>query len=235
MKKYVIISFLFSLIIFFSICVYVNYYSYDNQNIIENKKIIERKSSISMMFEMEENSGEYIESSASTWFTDGYTFNETLSKCENGGELIWDDVNKKVLIKSSGSEKCYIYFDKNKSLSGYQVSSATDADGYFVNVSNFFWKTDGFYKEINEELKDENIIMRLLGDSYSDTIKIISLVGLSTSDNSVKFPIQITFEVLDIVSSDVAKAITWNEDRHDYEVLDVDCKDGFVTITVDQL
>ena len=44
-----------------------------------------------MMLETEAGSGNYEMSTASSWPTEGYVFNSTLSKCENGGELSWDD------------------------------------------------------------------------------------------------------------------------------------------------
>ena len=48
---------------------------------------------------------------ANGWPTDGYVFNTILSKCENGGELSWDDTNKRVLMSGNVSDKCYVYFD----------------------------------------------------------------------------------------------------------------------------
>ena len=47
----------------------------------------------------------------SEWPTEGYVFNANLSKCENGGELSWDDENKRVLMSGNVSDKCYVYFD----------------------------------------------------------------------------------------------------------------------------
>ncbi len=67
--------------------------------------------SLTMMYETEAGSGEYQVSNDTTWPQDGYTFNETLSKCENGSKLTWDDENKKVLLQAHVSDKCYVYFD----------------------------------------------------------------------------------------------------------------------------
>ena len=41
------------------------------------------------MYETDAGSGIYELSDSSSWNTDGYVFNEALSKCENGGTLIW--------------------------------------------------------------------------------------------------------------------------------------------------
>ena len=66
---------------------------------------------ITMMYETEAGSGEYQVSSDSTWPQSGYTFNENLSKCENGGTLSWNDETKRVIMQANTSDKCYVYFD----------------------------------------------------------------------------------------------------------------------------
>ena len=77
----------------------------------EPKQIKKHVDTISMMLETEAGSGNYEMTTASSWPTDGYVFNATLSKCENGGELSWDDTNKRVLMSGNVSDKCYVYFD----------------------------------------------------------------------------------------------------------------------------
>ena len=77
----------------------------------EPKQIKKHVDTISMMLETEAGSGNYEMTTASSWPTDGYIFNTTLSKCENGGELSWDDENKRVLMSGNVSDKCYVYFD----------------------------------------------------------------------------------------------------------------------------
>ena len=65
-----------------------------------------------MLLETKSGSGKYVESNENTYPTSGYTYNTTLSKCENGGTLSWDDSTKKVIFSGMTSDKCYIYFDK---------------------------------------------------------------------------------------------------------------------------
>ena len=78
----------------------------------ECKQIKKHVDTISMMLETEAGSGNYEMTTSSSWPTDGYVFNTELSKCENGGELSWDDANKTVLMSGNVSDKCYVYFDK---------------------------------------------------------------------------------------------------------------------------
>ena len=67
---------------------------------------------ISMMLEQTSGAGDYVMTTRDSWPTEGYFFNPKLSKCENGGELSWDDTNKRVLMSGNTSDKCYVYFDK---------------------------------------------------------------------------------------------------------------------------
>ena len=83
--------------------------SYENVN---NNEVKWYNDTISMMLETEAGSGNYEMTTAIGWPTDGYVFNTILSKCENGGELSWDDTNKRVLMSGNVSDKCYVYFDK---------------------------------------------------------------------------------------------------------------------------
>lgn len=80
-----------------------------NENSFKEK--ITNSNALTMMYETEAGSGEYQVSSDTTWPQEGYTFNETLSKCENGSKLSWDDENKKVVMQANESDKCYVYFD----------------------------------------------------------------------------------------------------------------------------
>ena len=77
----------------------------------ENNQMKKQVNTISMMLETEAGSGKYEMTTRDSWPTEGYVFNSTLSKCENGGELSWDDTNKKVLMSGNISDKCYVYFD----------------------------------------------------------------------------------------------------------------------------
>ena len=124
------------------------------------KEVVKNINMLTMMLETEAGTGNYQEVPQSEWPTDGYVFNETLSKCENGGTLSWDETTKKVIMKSNISDKCYIYFDKyirvelnvsvNKDDSSITVTvtstneiikyyySKDDGNSYVENTSNTY-------------------------------------------------------------------------------------------------
>ncbi len=85
-------------------------------------------SALTMMYETEVDSGEYQISANNTWLGDEYIFNETLSKCENGGTLFWNNDTKRVVMQTNASDKCYVYFDKYNMpyISNVEVLEVTD-------------------------------------------------------------------------------------------------------------
>ncbi len=109
MKKRIMLSGILFIIIIISVLVYFNKNNNDLENVLQNKKYNE---TISMMLETASGSGEYEKTTASEWPTEGYVFNEELSRCEYGSTLSWDDENNKVVMSGNVSDKCYVYFDK---------------------------------------------------------------------------------------------------------------------------
>ena len=117
----------------------------------ECKQIKKHVDTISMMLETEAGSGNYEMTTSSSWPTDGYVFNTELSKCENGGELSWDDANKTVLMSGNVSDKCYVYFDKynpitinNNSITsnGNSITIIIDATAGTGTIAKYLYSKD---------------------------------------------------------------------------------------------
>ena len=111
MGKYISKTIIIALILC-SVC-FVTYKFYDVSNVEDTstKNIKQNNNMLSMMIETEARSGKYELTPSSSWPTDSYVFNESLSKCENGGTLSWDDTNKKVVFEGNNIDKCYVYFN----------------------------------------------------------------------------------------------------------------------------
>ena len=123
-------------------------------DIKEMKKQITNSNMLTMMLETEAGTGNYEETTASEWPQDGYVFNESLSRCENGGTLSWDDDAKKVIMKSNSSDKCYVYFDKyNPTFAEYIINNLYTTDG-----ENGLYYHDGVgtYTNANQEAGDNS-------------------------------------------------------------------------------
>ena len=88
------------------------YLSSNNHNILSNNKskgLINDKR-IAIMIETKANSGIYEMAKESRW-PECYDYNASLSKCENGTELVWDEATKSISLKAEVTDKCYVYFD----------------------------------------------------------------------------------------------------------------------------
>ena len=88
------------------------YLSSNNHNILSNNKskgLINDKR-IAIMIETKANSGIYEMAKESRW-PEGYDYNASLSKCENGTELVWDEATRSISLKADVTDKCYVYFD----------------------------------------------------------------------------------------------------------------------------
>ena len=107
-KKVTIILMVFLAI--FSTIMLVNKDNVEITNEVGNKY---KKSNnlLTMNLEQTAGVGDYKTVTQSEWPTEGYKFNTELSRCENGSELSWDDVNKKILMSGVSADKCYVYFD----------------------------------------------------------------------------------------------------------------------------
>ena len=113
MKKKVIIG-IISVLVVISGCLFVMFNSSNKSYYVitnNNEEKIMNTNALTMMYETEAGSGEYQVTSDTTWPQEGYVFNETLSACENGSELSWDDENNRVIMEANTSDKCYVYFD----------------------------------------------------------------------------------------------------------------------------
>ena len=121
----------------------------------ENEKQITNSNMLTMMLETEAGTGNYEEVKQSEWPQDGYVFNASLSRCENGGTLSWNDVAKKVIMESNSSDKCYIYFNLEPKilLTEYIINEVYTTDG-----ENGLYYHDGVgsYTNATEEAGDNS-------------------------------------------------------------------------------
>ena len=112
-KKKVLITLSIVGIFILSIIIY-NYLNPDRVVIASGKseEYVNDKT-FSLMLETSKGSGEYQLSSETTWPNSDYEYNGTLSSCENGSQLIWNEDTRTVTLKANISDKCYLYFDYN--------------------------------------------------------------------------------------------------------------------------
>ena len=169
-------------------------------------KIVKRGNTISMMLETEAGSGNYEMTTQSEWPTDGYTFNSTLSKCENGGELSWDDTNKKVYMSGNLSDKCYVYFDKKPTLLAdyikslyagtqgnnsiyYHDGSIKDSNGNVIDAGDNSYRYSGTNNDVNNfvcfdgsDCNNEKNLYRIVGVYENTKVKLLKYEYVTTDE-----------------------------------------------------
>ena len=169
-------------------------------------KIVKRGNTISMMLETEAGSGNYEMTTQSEWPTDGYTFNSTLSKCENGGELSWDDTNKKVYMSGNLSDKCYVYFDKKPTLLAdyikslyagtqgnnsiyYHDGSIKDSNGNVIDAEDNSYRYSGTNNDVNNfvcfdgsDCNNEKNLYRIVGVYENTKVKLLKYEYATTDE-----------------------------------------------------
>ena len=150
MKKFIII--VITLLVLSNTYLLYNNYNLKKQVLsYEEKANIRRKNAISMMLETEANSKTYIQSTDNKWPTNGYVFNEQMSKCEQGSKLKWDDNNQKVILEGNVSDKCYVFFDKYNPIkinnytitpNGKKITISISATGGTGTITKYFYSKD---------------------------------------------------------------------------------------------
>ena len=154
-----------------SICIvyFKNDDSLESDYISRKKMVMDR--TLSMMLEKETGSGEYEMVTRSDWPTEGYIFNKTLSKCENGSEISRDVTNKLVLFDGNSKDKCYAYFDKVQMVVINSVSTSditTTSLTLTINATKGTFDISKYYYSIDN------------GSSWnSSTSNVISVSGLT--------------------------------------------------------
>ena len=126
----------------------------------EPKQIKKHVDTISMMLETEAGSGNYEMTTRESWPAEGYKFNNELSKCENGGEVYWDNENKKVFMSSNSSDKCYIYFDIIPTIADF-CSSGNNLSSCLITLAN-----NGGSNKTNIYYHDTNLVNGAEDNSY---------------------------------------------------------------------
>lgn len=112
--------------------VYLLYSNYSLRNILFQEQSLnspKKKDLMSLMLETEQGSGMYEASKTGEWPDGEYVFNKELSKCENGGELSWDNEKNQVVMVGNSSDKYYLYFniDTSVTINSFTVTNTETA------------------------------------------------------------------------------------------------------------
>lgn len=186
MKKKLFVFILITIILGGTLFIFNNKF-YKNKSIenIQIKKAKNYEKMLSMMLETGNKTGKYTETTASKWPTTGYIFNATLSKCENGGEVSWDDTKKTVIMTGNSSDKCYVYFDKFSLLTVNSINITSDYNSInaTIRINEGYYDASKYYFKINNgnyiETTSKSYIFSNLNPNtiYSIEVKVVDSEG----------------------------------------------------------
>ena len=141
---------LLTLSIVISISFIINRNGSSNELVLNEDKNLINNSFLTLM--LEQSDGTYQESTTNTWPSGNYAFNESLSRCENGGELRWNREEGIVNLLSNKSDACYVYFDLYNvvTITNVQATKTTNSVTLTVTVdagenpvATYYFSMDG--------------------------------------------------------------------------------------------
>ena len=208
-KRILLVSFMLLTLILVTVVIFNNKDNSNNiiSNITKEEPVI-NSNMITMMYESEAGSGEYIETKDNTWPESGYIFNETLSGCERGGELEYNSQNNTVNLLSSSSDQCYVYFDKydgvwidNVSITNVTGSSVT----LDVSVTSENGSISKYYYALNDseeyvESTANPIIINDLNKLTEYKIKIYAVDSTNAKSNIYEVSVSTTDESKPVIN-----------------------------------
>ena len=182
-KKYIILS-IITLVLLITFVTSFNYFKTTN-TYVENNSNNQTKitKGISMNLEQTAGAGDYKQVTQSSWPTEGYKFNAELSKCENGGEISWDDTKKAVIVSGNLSDKCYVYFDIYQlTLAEYIKSQYTGTQGenslYYHNSSLANGAGDNSYRYAGASASVNNYICLGSDEATCPDANLFRIIGV---------------------------------------------------------
>lgn len=187
-----------------------------NKNNVDKDKISQSTNKsenvLSMMLETGIETGEYEMATSDKWPSSGYTFNSELSRCENGGELSWDNANKAVIMSGNVSDKCYIYFDK---------------DFVRLSLDNYTFKWDAVEGASTYQVYSDGELLTTTSDTSAEIYGLyneagnyeISVKALDNSGKVIKDSNVYNYQLEEFefnISNEYVKKETLNYQEHSY-------------------
>ena len=165
----------------------------EKEEVEDTKSKVNKNGFLTLM--LEQDDGSYQKSTSNTWPGDGYAFNNELSGCERGGELVYDRETNIVKLISSGSDKCYVYFDKYNVAKITNVTNTKTTNSVTLTVTTeagenpidkyYFSKDDGnSYQESTSNTYTFNNLN--YGTAYTFKVYAKDTLGYETNEETVQ-------------------------------------------------
>ncbi len=143
------------------------------------------------MLETDVDSNEYTVATSNEWVSDGYSFNEELSYCEKGSTLIWDAENKSINLKTSITDKCFVYFDRylainitnvtTSNITNNSITLTIEATAGESQIATYYFSSNngGYYEESTNNTYTFNNLEQ--GVEYNFRVYAVDSNGVSSN------------------------------------------------------
>ena len=144
---------------------------------------------------LEQDDGTYKKSTSNSWPGDGYAFNNELSGCERGGELVYDSETNIVKLISSGSDKCYVYFDKYNVAKITNVTNTKTTNSVTLTVTTeagenpidkYYFSKDNGNSYVESTSNTYTFTNLNYGTSYTFKVYAKDTLGYETNEETVQ-------------------------------------------------
>ena len=187
----------------------------NNNSVIKNNTFQgkENSNSITMMYETDVDSHEYQVTTDTLWPEDGYVFNATLSSCKNGSELIWNEEDRSILLRTSVTDSCNVYFDKyaypvitrvtTSDITTNSITLTVEVTAGESSIATYYYSNnDG---ESYEESESNTYTFSSLsnGTEYNFKVYAVDLNGKSSEVYSLQETTEDTIYIADYIKNEV--------------------------------
>ena len=193
-KKKVVLCSIISLILIGGIALIFNLGKSDFPTLAESKP--ERPINNSFLTLMlEQSDGSYQESTTNTWPSGNYAFNESLSRCENGGELRWNREEGIVNLLSNKSDACYVYFDLYNvvTITNVQATKTTNSVTLTVTVdagenpvATYYFSMDGGRSYQTSNTNSYTFSNLDYGTAYTFQVYAVDTEGYESNEETIE-------------------------------------------------
>ena len=144
---------------------------------------------------LEQDDGSYQKTTSNTWPGDGYAFNNELSGCERGGELVYDRETNIVKLISGGSDKCYVYFDKYNVAKITNVTSTKTTNSVTLTVTTeagenevdkYYFSKDNRSSYVESSTNTYTFSNLNYGTTYTFKVYAKDTLGYETNEKTVQ-------------------------------------------------
>ena len=188
-KKYIV---MFSVLIL-SVVIYICIPKTKEEESNKTKPNVNTNGFLTLM--LEQDDGSYQKSSSNTWPGDGYAFNNELSGCERGGELVYDRETNIVKLISGGSDKCYVYFDKYNVAKITNVTSTKTTNSVTLTVTTeagenkvekYYFSKDNGSSYVESSTNTYTFSNLNYGTTYTFKVYAKDTLGYETNEKTVQ-------------------------------------------------